>query len=82
MDDEIGVWKSVEIKNASLTRSTLRLQVVGALDDVRVEGIEKKVEFNLKIQESKKKKIKSKQYKKVVAESSKPFQLPRNKKKS
>ncbi len=74
-DEERGVWKSVEVKQARLAQAAMRVRLVGALDDVRVEGIGKKVGFDLELRERKNNRIKAKQYKRIAAEVSKPFVL-------
>ena len=81
MDDERGAWKSVELKNVKLANSALRMHVIGALDDVQVNGIRKKVEFNLRVQERKRNKLSSKQYKNVTADAKEPFRLARKRRK-
>ena len=74
-DESPGVWKSVELRNARLSKNSLRIQLMGVLDDVSVEGTRKKVEFSLTLQERKNKRITAKQYRKVSTETSKPFVL-------
>ena len=74
-DEERGVWKSVEIKDARITRAAMRVHLVGALDDVRVEGIGKKMDFNLKLQERRNRRLTTKQHKHLSATSAKPFVL-------
>jgi hypothetical protein len=79
-DDERGAWKSAELRKVKLANSTLRMQIIGALDDVHVDGLRKKVQFDLKMQERRNKKIRSKQYKNVSATASQPFRMSKEKK--
>jgi hypothetical protein len=79
-DKERGVWKSVQIKEAKLKHAAMRIKLVGALDDVQVEGIGNKVGFDLKIQERKNRKVAAKQYRNIIADVSRPFSI-RSKKK-
>lgn len=72
---EQGVWKSVEVTNAHIPKATMRVHLIGALDDVRIEGVEKKLEFDLKLQERKNHRVTAKQYKKIAVDINKPFIL-------
>lgn len=73
--EERGVWKSVEVLNARLPKAAIRVQLIGALDDVHIEGSGKKLEFDLKLQERKNRRVVSKQYKKLIVDISNPFIL-------
>lgn len=78
-DDVRGDWKMVEIKDARVDKATLQVHLQDTLNDVHVEGVGKKVDFSLKIQERKNHRIASKRYNRLSAEISKPFILKKRK---
>jgi hypothetical protein len=73
-EDESGAWRSVEIKNARLSRAAFRVDLLGELDHVEVSGMGKKVEFRVNLSERRNRKLTSRKIEKAAAEAAKPFQ--------
>jgi hypothetical protein len=80
-EDESGAWRSVEIKNARLSQTAIKVDLLGDLDQVQVSGIGKKVEFSVNLLERKNRKITTRKIEKAVAEAAKPFQVDLKKRK-
>jgi len=74
-EDENGAWRSVEIKNARLSKVALRVDLLGELDYLQVNGIGKKVGFSVHLRARKNRRITSKKIDNVAVAPAKPFQV-------
>jgi len=74
-EDEMGAWRSVEIKKARLTQAALRVDRHGELDNAQVTGLGRNVEFSALLQERKNRRITSQRIQRAVAAEAKPFQV-------
>jgi hypothetical protein len=73
MGPEPGAWRKLEIKEARLTTSALKVDLFGDLDEVELSGPGKQVEAKVALHERRNRKVTTQEAGKVILAPRKPF---------